>query len=138
MKSPLSVVKDRFGSKKDLVAAVEKLSASDLFDSSRLNEEGGFAHISNTKLVRLHDLLETTNKEFGSRAKLVEAVLELEHRSKDADYKQRLSSFPLGRLVDAHRGAVRRAKNAADAPKQPKKTKVARSKKAKAKRAAAS
>ena len=138
MKTPLGVVKDRFGSKQDLVAAVEKLSSSDLFDSSRLSEEGGFAHVSNAKLVRLHDLLETTKKEFGSRAKLVESVLELENRSNDTDFKTKLGTYSLGRLVDAHRSATRRAKNNASAPAAAKKSRVARSKKAKAKRAAAS
>jgi hypothetical protein len=69
--------------------------------------------ISNAKLVRLHDALEDAKKRFGTRAKLIDAVLELEARAKDAGYKARLEKYPLPRLLDLHGAADKRAKNAA-------------------------
>ena len=57
---------------------------------------------------------------FGSRDKLIAAILELEKRSKDAGYKARLEQFPLPRLLDAHQVADRKAKAKASegAPKK--------------------
>jgi hypothetical protein len=110
-KTPLNLVKERFESKDKLVAAVEKLASSDLW-LDRLNDVKGLAHVSNAKLLRLHTTLTSAKEQFGSRAKLIDAILELEKRGKDAGLKLRLEKFPIPRLLDLHRSASRRAKRA--------------------------
>jgi hypothetical protein len=139
MKSPLSLVKERFGDKEKLVAAVTALSKSDLW-IDRLNESKGLDHVSNLKLLKLHETLTQATKTFGSRAKLIDAILDLEGRKKDAGLRARLEGHPLPRLLDAHKAAARRAKTAkAAAPKaeKAKAPKLVRSKKAQAKAKAA-
>lgn len=139
-KTPVQTVTERFQSKEKLVEAVTKLATAELW-LDRTNAEKGFARISNAKLLRLHSVLEDAKKRFGSRDKLIAAILELEKRPKDAGYKARLSQFPLPRLIDQHDSAARRSKRAAKAEKKAKPAvkaaKKARSKKAKAKAKAA-
>jgi hypothetical protein len=117
MKSPLSEVKERFGDKAKLVTAVEALAKGDLW-LDRVSEQKSLAHVSNQKLLKLHDTLTHAKKEFGTRAKLISAVLEASKRSKDVGLKQRLERYPLPRLLDAHRSATRRAKAAKAALKK--------------------
>jgi hypothetical protein len=109
MKSPLSEVKDRFGDKAKLVAAVQALAKDDLW-LDRLSDEKSLANVSNKKLLRLHDTLSQAKKEFGTRAKLIASILDASKRSKDAGLRQRLERYPLPRLLDAHRSAARQAK----------------------------
>lgn len=122
-KTPLNVVKDRFASKDRLVEAVQKLMTAELW-LDRVNDAKGLARVSNDKLLRLHDLLASAKKDFGSRAKLIDAILTLEKRTKDAGYKTRLEQYPLPRLLDLHGAASRRNKRAeakakpASAPKK--------------------
>lgn len=134
-KSPLSVTKERFTSKEKLVEAVEKLATDELW-IDRLSGAKGLAHVSNAKLVRLHEILSQVKRDFGSRAKLIDAILALEKRVKDAGYKTRLEGFPLPRLLDHHRAAARRAKQeeakAAAKPAKPVTKKKAAPKKARA------
>lgn len=125
-KTPLAQVKERFESKEKLVAAIQALATQDLW-LDRVNEEKGLARISNAKLLRLHAALEDAKKRFGSREKLIAAVLEVEKRTKDAGYKSRLEGYPLPRLLDLHASATKRA--AAAAKKAP--AKKAGAKKAK-------
>lgn len=132
--TPLARVKEQFGDKEKLVAAVEKLATKDLW-LNRVSEDKGLSKVSNTKLLRLHDSLTDAKKRFGSRDKLVAAICDLEKRSKDDGYKTRLSAYPLPRLVDLHDAAKKRADRAAKAPAPVKAVKKARSKKAKAKAA---
>jgi len=125
-KTPLSVMKERFESKEKLVEAVSKLATKDLW-LDRVNDAKGLARVSNAKLLRLHDALSAVKKDFGSRAKLIEAILVLEHRTKDAGYKTRLEAHPLPRLLDEHAAASRRAKRAeAKAKASPAKPKAAK------------
>jgi hypothetical protein len=138
--SPVQAVKARFGDKAKLVLAVKALATDELW-LGRVNEEKGLDSVSNAKLLRLHDILEGVKKEFGSRAKLIESILTLSKRQKDAGLRGRLEKFPTPRLVDLHGSVARRAKNEARkakaAPKKaaPAKKKTARTKKAKAKAA---
>jgi hypothetical protein len=130
-KTPLALVKERFKTKQDLVKAVQALATEDLW-LDQLSEDKGLERVSNAKLIRLQRILQDAKKRFGTRAKLVGAIQEIEKRSKDDGYKSRLESFPLPRLVDLHDAAEARARRAAK-PKATKKKKPARSRKAKAK-----
>jgi hypothetical protein len=129
-KSPLAVVKEKFGDKAKLVAAVEKLTGEDLW-VSRTNKDKGLAHVSNAKLVRLHETFTAVKEKFGTRAKLIEAILEVEKRTKDEGYKQHLSEFPVPRLWDLYKSTAKRL-----APKAAPTAKRAPAKKVVAKKAA--
>jgi hypothetical protein len=105
--TPLAIVKDKFGDKEKLVAAVEKLTGEDLW-VSRTNKDKGLAHVSNAKLLRLHETFSAVKEKFGTRAKLIDAILELEKRAKDEGYKTHLSAFPVPRLWDLYKSTAKR------------------------------
>ena len=138
MKTPLSIVKDKFGDKAKLVAALEKLAGEDLW-VSRTNKDKGLAHVSNAKLVRLHATFTTVKEKFGTREKLIAAVLEVEKRTKDDGYKARISAYPVPRLFDLYNSAAKRAGVATKAAKkeEPKKAAKKPAAAAKPKKAAA-
>ena len=106
--SPLNIVKERFGDKAKLVAEVKKLATKDLWLDRLDNDE--LAEISNSKLLKLHATLGQVKSEFGSRTKLIDAILELEKRSKDEGYKTRLQRYPTPRLLDYFKAANKRSK----------------------------
>ena len=112
-KSPLAQVKDdpRFGSKEKLVAAVRALATKDLW-IDRVEEDKGLEHVSNEKLLHLHEVLTAVKKEFGTRAKLIDALLAADKRTKDKGYRERLEKQSTPRLYDAMRSALKRAKAA--------------------------
>jgi hypothetical protein len=107
-KTPLALVKGTFGDKAKLVEAVEKLASEELW-VARTNKDKGLAHVSNAKLLRLHAIFTEVKEKFGTRDKLVEAILQLEKRTQDVGLKQRLSSWPVPRLFDAYRSAKKRS-----------------------------
>ena len=47
-------------------------------------------------------------EKFGTREKLIDAILELEKRTKDAGYRQRLQAWPVPRLYDTYRSTAKR------------------------------
>ena len=118
-KSPLASVKERFESKEKLVAAVEKLATKDLW-VDRVSSAKGLGKVSNTKLLRLHTLLTEAKESFGTRDKLVAAIVELAKRDKDKGYAARLGDYPLPRLLDLHRTLSRSSKRAGAVAKAPK------------------
>jgi hypothetical protein len=139
MKSPLATVKEKYGDKAKLVAAIEKLAQGDAgLWLDRKNAGKGLAHVANAKLLRLVETFSAVKEKFGTRAKLVGAILELEKRTKDDGYKARLDKYPVPRLWDMYRSLAKRAgdksaaKTATAAAKKP-----AAAKKAPAKKAAA-
>jgi hypothetical protein len=111
-KSPLAAVKERFESKEKLVEAVMAFTSSDLWVDN-VNGAKGLGRVSNAKLLHLHGLLKDAKERFGSREKLVSAVLEATGRAKDAALRTKLASYSLPRLLDLHQAAVRKAKQAA-------------------------
>jgi hypothetical protein len=106
-KTPLALVQEKFGDKNKLVDALEKLTGEELW-VSRTNENKGLAHVSNAKLLRLHAIFTEVKAKFGTREKLIEAILELEKRGKDGGLRQKLSVWPVPRLFDAYRSAAKR------------------------------
>jgi hypothetical protein len=113
MKNPLNAVKETFGDKAKLVAELEKLTKGDDLWVSRLNANKGLAHVSNAKLLRLHRTFTTVKEKFGTRAKLIDAIAEIEKRAKDEGYKARLGAYPVPRLWDMYRSLSKRAGAAA-------------------------
>lgn len=136
MKSPLATLKDKFGDKQKLVAELEKFTKNDDLWVSRTNESKGLAHVSNAKLLRLHATFTAVKEKFGTRAKLIAAVADLEKRSKDEGYKTRLGNYPVPRLWDMYQSASKRVAAAEKAAKAAPK-KAAAPKKTTAKKAAA-
>ena len=129
MESPIARVKDKFGDKQKLIAELESFTKDEDLWISRLNDNKGLAHVSNAKLLRLHRTFSEVKEKFGSRAKLIDAILEIEKRSKDEGYKTRLTAFPVPRLYDMYKSVAKRAgvgqkekaprvKRAAAAPKK--------------------
>lgn len=105
--SPLSQVKDRFGTKADLVAAVRELASDDLF-LDRTNEAKGLERVSNQKLLHLHAVLSEVKETWGTRGKLIDAICDLEKRAKDEGYKDRLGRWPTPRLLDWYKAVEKK------------------------------
>jgi hypothetical protein len=117
-KSPITIMKERFGEKSKLVEAVKAFTGEDLWLGRTSSDRGrskGLEHISNAKLLRLHDTFSAVKEKFGTRAKLIDAILESDKRTKDEGFKKRLEAYPVPRLYDAYRASVKRNK-AAKAP----------------------
>ncbi|AKT39770.1 hypothetical protein [Chondromyces crocatus] len=115
-KSPISIVKEKFGEKSKLVEALKQLTGDALWLDRTNADRGGaksLEHVSNAKLLRLHATFSEVKEKFGSRAKLVDAILETEKRAKDAGYRKRLEAWPVPRLYDHYKSAAKRAKAAA-------------------------
>jgi hypothetical protein len=139
MTNPLATVKEKFGDKKKLVAAVEAFAKKDDLWLKHENEGKGLAHVSNAKLLRLHATFTAVKEKFGTRDKLVAAILELDKRTKDEGYKTRLLGYPVPRLFDLYNSTSKRhaaaSKAAAKKPAAPKSEKKAPTAAAKAKAA---
>ena len=132
MKTPLAQVKEKFNDKAKLVAAVQKLAGDDLW-IDRTNKNKGLGHVSNAKLIRLHDTFSAVKEKFGTRDKLIGAILDIEKRSKDDGYKTRLAKYPVPRLWDMYRSLEKRSappksKSAPKAEAKPKAAKPAAAK----------
>ncbi len=113
MKSPLATVKEKFGDKAKLVAQLETFTKDDGLWVSRTNADKGLAHVSNAKLLKLHATFAAVKEKFGTRDKLIDAILKLENR-KDAGYRTRLAAYPVPRLWDLYTSSEKR-----HAPKKP-------------------
>jgi hypothetical protein len=111
-KSPLETVKARFKDKAGLVAAVQSLATDDLW-TDRVSTDKGLDSVSNKKLLHLHDVLSEVKSQFGSRAKLVDAIVSAEGRQKDAEYKTSLERHPTPRLLQISRAGQKRTKKTA-------------------------
>jgi hypothetical protein len=108
MKAPLSSVKERFKDKATLVKAVQGLMTDELW-LDRMNADKGLDSVSNRKLLHLHDVLSEVKADFGSRAKLIDAIADALKRGKDADYKQSLQRHPTPRLYEMFRSSRKAA-----------------------------
>jgi len=116
MKTPLAIVKDKFGDKAKLVEAVKAFTTEDLWIGRTSKDQGkdrGLEHVSNAKLLRLHAVFTEVKEKFGTRAKLIDEILTAENRAKDQGLKKRLEGYPVPRLYDVYKSLKKRAKAAA-------------------------
>ncbi|MDB4985367.1 MAG: hypothetical protein JWN04_545 [Myxococcaceae bacterium] len=113
-KSPLSIVKERFQDKDGLLKAVRELVTEDLW-IDRLDASKGLDAVSNKKLLRLHLILSDVKSKFGSRDKLVEAIMGHDGRGKDQGRKEGLGRLSTPRLYDLYKTGAKKAKAAAKA-----------------------
>jgi hypothetical protein len=112
MSTPAKKVKAKFESKDKLVAAVEKFMTDDLWVARLSSDRGGsrgLKHVSNAKLLRLHETFSAVKEQFKTRKGLIDAVLEAEGRTKDAGYRTRIERYPVPRLYDLYRAQSRKA-----------------------------
>lgn len=107
MKSPFAQVQEKFGDKKKLVEAVEKFTGEELW-VGRTSKSKGLAHVSNAKLLRLHQTFSQVKDKFGTRFKLIDAIVLLENRTKDEGFRNHLLAFPVPRLWDLYKAADKR------------------------------
>jgi len=111
--SPLQIVKDRFKDKAGLLSAVKGLMTDELW-LDRLNGDKGLDSVSNAKLLRLHAVLSEVKKQFGTRAKLIDAVLGQGKRGKDGDFKAGLQRMSTPRLLEIFKVGERAKKRSAN------------------------
>jgi hypothetical protein len=108
--SPLQTLKKSWKNKAGLISEVKALATDDLWIDRRLNSDKGLDSVSNKKLLRLFEVLGRVKKEFGSRAKLIDAIATAQARAKDGDFKKSLERYSTPRLLDLLTSAQRRSK----------------------------
>jgi hypothetical protein len=127
-KTPLSQVNDEFGGKEKLVDAI--VDAVERGDEEKNALKKRLLAASNSKLMRLLKTAQEV-KQLGGRGKLVDAVAEKQGKPKDKDYRTRLESYTIGRLLDMYRVGTRNGRPGGEPPTKPKPARTARPKSAK-------
>ncbi|HMU38118.1 MAG TPA: hypothetical protein PKE31_03820 [Pseudomonadota bacterium] len=119
-KSPLARMKEVHGSKEKLVEALVAFPEG-VLDRPEADDKDAWKKqlqsASNAKLMRLHAMGSDVSKRFGSKEKLVDALLGLQKRGKDADFRAKLVTLPIGKLLDRYK-SVERASREAQAAKK--------------------
>jgi len=117
-KSPLSLVKEKFGEKEKLVDALLALPSS-IVERGEDQDDARKTLLSaaNSKLLRMHTTGSAVAKRFGSKDKLVDAILSLKKRGKDEDYRKKLGEVSVGKLYDQFTVLERSARRADAAAK---------------------
>ena len=130
-KSPSQIVKDKFGDKTKLVEAVKQFVNEDLW-VGRENKDKGLARVSNSKLLRLLETFTAVQSKWGTRGKLIDAIVEVAGRTKDAGYRAGIEGWPVPRLYDAFKSltAATKRKESAGKPGAKKEAGAAPAKKA--------
>jgi hypothetical protein len=105
---PMARVKERFGSKEDLVKTlVDPLAAGDE-DTGALRER--LLRASNQQLLRLARVVATVKERYGDRDKLIATIGKAQNKTKDQDYLAKLQTLSLPRLLDLATATARAAK----------------------------
>ncbi|MFH1435277.1 MAG: hypothetical protein ABIJ56_06140 [Pseudomonadota bacterium] len=112
-KNPAIEVRERFGSKDELVKEVRKLFEKTDFFSDKVNADKGIERVSNKKLLRLHRMATRVQEKFGTRKKLIEAYVQLTNKGKLANVEKKLSNLTLGRLLDLYGRAEKQSRKTA-------------------------
>lgn len=107
-KTPLQLVKDKYGSKEKLIDAVVALVDADEGESADEHKKR-LKYVSNAKLLHLVGVADKA-KSLGGRDGMIEKVLEIKGQPKDHEYRDHLKRLSLGRLVDLTQSLQRTAK----------------------------
>lgn len=102
-KSPLNVVKEKFGSKEALVEVLLGFSQKVFGDEAKTDKDiqrKKFLRASNAKLLVLHKTAQVIESKFGSKEKMVDKLLTLVGQAKDGDYRKKLLARSIGFLLD--------------------------------------
>lgn len=108
-KTPLQQVKEQHGGKEKLVDKL--LGLLDRGDEAKDAFRKRLLAAQNSKLLRLYEV-GTEVKELGGKEQLVDAILQLMNRAKDQDYRDKLQTSTLTRLLDLYRSCKRKVKAA--------------------------
>jgi hypothetical protein len=106
-KTPLEEVKEKFGSKENLVKELKGIFDKGKLFQDRLNEDKGL-RVSNAKLLKLHKVATEVQERFGAREKLVDDLVKVLGREKDGDFKSRFENWGLPRLWDYYQAVSKR------------------------------
>ncbi len=104
---PKGRVTDNHGGKEALAKALAPMLATDAEGSDAIADRLKTA--SNAQLLRLQKVAGVVKDKWGSREKLIQAILTTGKQQKDKDFVTKLSSFSLPRLVDMATSSARRA-----------------------------
>jgi hypothetical protein len=88
---------------KELRALVKK---GDLLEEDF--SEKGLERVSNRKLLKLLDLSKSVQEEFGTRTGLIDRLIDIEKRTKDAGYREHLERFSLPTLFSRYQASKKR------------------------------
>ncbi len=105
--SPLAAVKRLYESKEKLVDSLAADLAKESDDESKGELKQRLLSVSNKKLLRLAEALQTVKSKYNDRDGLVRAV---SGDTKDQDYVNKLHTYSLQRLLDMAQAAEKRAK----------------------------
>ncbi len=110
-KTPLQVVKERFGSKEALAKELAPMLTRREGESvAELTER--LSTVSNKKLLHLFDVETRMRERFGSREKLVDEICRLTFvgRKVDQDYRNKLLTFSTAKLMDRHAALAKKSR----------------------------
>jgi hypothetical protein len=112
-KSPLALVNEKFGGKDKLVDKLVGIIETQDGGEDKEALKKRLLGVSNTKLLKLHDVSASVKDGYGSREKLVTAAATAQGRAKDKDYVAKLGTLTTKRLFDVTKTAEKRSKAAA-------------------------
>ena len=110
-KSPLQIVKEKYGSKEQLVAAAAAV-LSPLAGESAEDFGKRLKFVANAKLLHLVQVADKV-KALGGREALISKVAELRGHAKDKDFVAKLGTATLSMLVDLYTSLSKGKKKAA-------------------------
>ena len=85
---------------------VNRNSDSDMVERPTVGElKQRLMTVSNKKLIRLANALHLMAEKYGGKDQLVEAVCQARGKSRDTDYKAKLASYSVPRLLDMARAS---------------------------------
>jgi hypothetical protein len=116
--SPLQIVKEKHGSKADLIDKIVGM-VEPLPDESEDEHKRRLRNVSNAKLLHLLGVGEKVQK-LGGRDAMVKKVLELKGQPKDHEYGDSLKRLSLSRLVDLIGGLKKAHKRGKPNPRRKK------------------
>ncbi|MBQ9395399.1 MAG: hypothetical protein IJU23_07775 [Proteobacteria bacterium] len=108
--SPLAEVKEKFGSRAELIKLVSgKIERPEGMSDEAFEKK--VRTISNRKLLKLNAAHEEMMKSFGSKEALVDAIVALVCKGKvDAPYRAKLLTRRVAQLLDLHKSLVKKSK----------------------------
>lgn len=95
---PKAQLAARHGSKESLVGSL--VGALVRSDENKEVLQSRLLKASNAQLLHLASVVETVNKKYGSRDKLINAIASATKSGKDKDYLAKLATYSLPRLLD--------------------------------------
>ncbi len=108
--SPLAEVKEKFGSRAELIKVVMgKIERPEGMSDEAFEKK--MRTVSNRKLLKLNAAHEDMIKRFGSKDGLVDAIIAMECKGKvDSVRRNALMGRRVAQLLDLHMGLVKRSK----------------------------